>query len=446
MVKFIASAFILLCIFVNPQSELASSLKASLRSNTDSQSITEFEINGLKTIVKRRPTTATVAVGLFIKGGTRNLTPETAGIENFALSIAVEGSKNFPRDVLKRELSKIGSSINVEVGEDYSVVSLISTRAGFDVSWEIFRDLITNPLFEEKDAEIVRERIITTLRNRNISPDNLLDVLQKKYIYEGHPYANDPLGTVENVSRFSLKDAKDYYQRILQTSRMLLVLVGDVSFEEVRRKVTSAFDKLPRGDYKQTSLPALKFDKPTLNVVERNVQTNYVRGVFAAPSLSDPDYYPMRVAISLLQSRLNQEIRMARQLSYAPDASMNDNSANTASIYVTAVDANRAVEIMLNEILKLRRETPDEGSFVGFPGFFSTTYYLKLETNASQVGELGKYELVGGGWRNSLLFLEKINQVKPEDVRRVAQKYMRNIKFIVVGNPNSINEESFLSQ
>ncbi|MCS6873557.1 MAG: insulinase family protein [Pyrinomonadaceae bacterium] len=411
------------------------------------QSVSEFETtNGLKVIVKPRPTTATVAVGLFVRGGVRNLTPETTGIENFALSVAIEGSKNFPRDVLKRELSRIGSSINVEASEDFSVISLVSTKTSFSKSWQIFSDLIINPAFEDKDLSIVRERILTILRSRSISPDNFLDVLQRRFIYEGHPYANEPLGTIENINRFTLKDVQDYYRRILQTSQLLLVFVGDVDVEDVKKRVAETFGKLPKGDYRQKPLPALKFDKPTLEVVERNVQTNYVRGVFAAPSPSDPDYYPMKVAISLLQSRLNQEIRLERQLSYAPDASMNDNEANTASIYVTAVDANQAVELMLKEILKLRRETLDENSFVGFPGFFSTMYYLRLETNASQVGELGRYELIGGGWRNSLMFLERINQVKPADVRRVAQKYMRNIRFIVVGNSKSIDEKVFLNQ
>lgn len=441
-------AFLFFSVVVEAQvaESRADSKNSQFLRSTESQLISEFEINGLKVIVKRRPTAATVAVGLFIKGGVRNLTAETAGLENLTLSLAIEGSKNFPRETLRKELSKMGSVLDVEVIEDYSVVSLASTKVHFDKSWRIFSDVITNPAFDEKDLPIVKDKILTILRSRTISPDNLLDVLQSRYIYAGHPYANDPLGTIENINRFTLKDVQNYYQKIFQTSQWLLVMVGDVDVEDIKKKVADSFGKVPKGDYKQSSLPPLKFDKPTLDVVERKLQTNYVRGVFAAPSVSDPDYYAMKVAISLLQSRLNQEVRVARQLSYAPDAEMNDNEANTASIYVTATDVNQAVKVMLDEVRRMRQEEPNEESFVGLPGFFLTMYYLRLETNAAQVGELARYELVGGGWRNSLLFLDKINQVKPADVQRVAQKYMKNIRFIVVGDPAVIDRKVFLEQ
>ncbi|MFN3329898.1 MAG: M16 family metallopeptidase, partial [Pyrinomonadaceae bacterium] len=257
---------------------------------------------------------------------------------------------------------------------------------------------------------------------------------------------NDPLGTIENINRFKLEDVRAYHQKILQTSRLLLVVVGDVENDDVRRKVEASFGKLPKGDYKPKPLPPLIFEKPTVDIAERNLPTNYIRGVFAAPSLSNPDYYAMRVAIALLQSRVNQEVRVKRQLSYAPDAAMNDNEANTAYIYVTATDANQAVKVMLEEIEKMRQQPPDEDSFVGLPGFFLTLYYIRLETNASQVGELGRYELIGGGWRNSLQFLDKIRQVKPEDVQRVARKYMKNIRFVIVGNPSAIDKKVFLGQ
>src|SRR4051794_1089377 len=64
----------------------------------------DFDVNGLKVIVKRRPNAPTVAAGLFIRGGSRNLTLPTAGIENLMLSTAAEASKKFPRDVMRKEL------------------------------------------------------------------------------------------------------------------------------------------------------------------------------------------------------------------------------------------------------------------------------------------------------------------------------------------------------
>jgi predicted Zn-dependent peptidase len=51
--------------------------------------------------------------------------------------------------------------------------------------------------------------------------------------------------------------------------------------------------------------------------------------------------------------------------------------------------------------------------------------------------------LIGGGWRNSVDFLEKLSAVTPADIQRVSQKYMRNIRFVVLGNPQSVDPNVF---
>ena len=168
--------------------------------------ITDFEVNGLKVIVKRRPGAPTVSAGLFVRGGVRNLTPETAGLENLTLSVATEASKKFPRDAMRRELSRMASGLGAGSNEDFSVVSLTSTRANFDRTWEIFTDAAVNPAFASEDFELVRGRVMTALRNQSISPDSALDVMQKKVIYAGHPYAVDPNGTLETIGGLKVED------------------------------------------------------------------------------------------------------------------------------------------------------------------------------------------------------------------------------------------------
>ncbi len=113
----------------------------------------------------------------------------------------------------------------------------------------------------------------------------------------------------------------------------------------------------------------------------------------------------MRVAISILQTQVYQEVRLKRNLSYAPDAGLNTNAANNAFIYVTAVDPNKAVSVMLDCIRDLRQNEVSTDVIREYGNFFLTTYYLAEETNAAQGAELARYELVGGGWRNSFGYL-----------------------------------------
>lgn len=409
--------------------------------------VTKFDVNGLKVLVKRRPNSPTVAAGLFIRGGARNITDKNAGIENLMLNAATEGSKKFPREILRRELARTGSGIGASVSNDYSAISLASTLQNFDRSWEIFTDIAFNPAFAPEDVERVRTAIMSGLREQETNNDNFLQVLQERIIYANHPYANDVNGTLETISRFSAKDLSDYHQKVMQTSKLLLVIVGDVDPKAIQTRVAgiaATFGKLPRGDYKETPFPAFDFSKATLDITPRTLPTNYVQGVFNAPSMSNPDYYAMRVAIAILNSRVNDEVRTKRQLSYAPSANLDSYAANTANIYVTAVDANQAVNVMLGEVNNLKTKQITEGTVDGIAGFFLTQYYIDQQTNGAQAGELARYELIGGGWRNAFGFLEKVRAVTPAEVQTVAQKYMKNIRFVVVGNPAAINKEIFL--
>jgi predicted Zn-dependent peptidase len=408
--------------------------------------VTEFEVNGLKVLVKRRSNAPTVAAGLFIRGGSRNITDKNAGIESLTLESAIEASKNFPRDVVRRDLSNTGSGIGASVSNDYSVMNFASTRQHFERTWRIFTDLAMNPVFAEDDVERIRQQMILGLREEETNNDNFLEILQGRVIYADHPYANRVGGTIDTIEKLTPQDLRAYHKNIMQTSRLLLVVVGDIDADELRNNVASTLGKLPQGDYQEKPFPKFDFSKGTLDVIPRTLPTNYIRGIFEAPAINNPDYYAMRVAITLLQNQLFEEVREKRQLSYAPSASLDTFSANTANIYVTAVDANQTINVMLDEIKRLKRDLVPNNAISGVAGQFLTTYYLNQETNAAQVGELAKYELIGGGWKNSFEFLNQLTEVTPQDVREVSRKYMKNIRFVVIGNPIAINKEIFLQK
>jgi len=210
--------------------------------------------------------------------------------------------------------------------------------------------------------------------------------------------------------------------------------------------VTASFGKLPRGNYKQETVPPLVFDKSSVDVTPRDLPTNYIQGLFTAPSLTSPDIYAMRIASSLLRDRVFEEVRVKRNLSYAPDAFLRTQAANVGGLYVTAVDANQSIRVMLSEISRLQNEAVSNDDIHAVIAQYLTTYYLGQETNAAQAGELAQYELIGGGLRNSVDFLEKLEAVTPADIQRVSQKYMRNIRFVVLGNPKSVDTGVFLGQ
>lgn len=406
--------------------------------------VTEFDVNGLKVIVKRRTSAPTVSGGLFMRGGVRNINEKNAGIENLMLSTAIDAGKNMPRQQVRRDLSRLGSVITSAAGQDYSAVSFATTRQNFDRVWEIFSEVMLNPAFADDDVRREREQILAQLRESEISPEGALQALQERVLYAGHPYVNDATGTAATIATLTPADLRVYHKKIMETSRLLLVFVGDLDANELKTKIAATFGTLPRGDYQEQPLPALDFSKPSVDVATRTLPTNYVQGVFAAPSLSSPDYYAMRVAIAILYNLVVQEVRNERQLSYAPAAELNNLAANTGTISVSSTDPNQAIAVMLDQIKLLRTQRLNDSVVLEIAGSFLTSYYLGQETSAAQAGELARYELIGGGWRNSFEFLNRVRRVSSEDVQRVSNQYMKNIRFAVVGNPQSINRSIFL--
>ena len=408
--------------------------------------VTEFEVGGLKVLVKRREGSQSVVAGLFMRGGSRNVTAGNAGVEALMLDVATEASQKFPLTVMRRELARTGTSLSYGINYDYSVLSLASTRRHFDRSWDIFTDSALRPSFTQEDFERVKSRTLVSLADNEDTPDSFLQELQSRVAYAGHPYLNNPRGTVASVTSLTLEQVRAYHQRMMQTSRLLLVVVGDVDPQDIRRKVEASFGRLPKGDYKAEPPPQLSFNAPTVAVTARPLPTNYVQGVFAAPPLTSNDIYPMRVASSILQNRVYTEVRVRRNLSYAPDAFLSSQGANVGGIYVTSVDANQAVQVMLREITRLQTQEISPDEIKATAQQFLTRYYMGQETNAAQAGELAQYELIGGGWRNSAVFIDRLRAVTPSDVKRAANTYMRNLQFVVIGNPLSVDKSVFTGQ
>ena len=408
--------------------------------------VTEFDVNGLKVLVKRREGSQTVAIQLYIRGGAGNITTANAGVEAFMLNVASEASTGFPRDRMRKELARMGTVLGESVSYDYSALAMTATRANFDRSWDIFTDVALHPAFTKEDVDLVKSRLVASLSDDTDEPDTYLQRLQEKVAYAGHPYLNRPEGTAESISRLTADDLRAYHQRTMQTSQLLLVIVGDLDATMLKARITATFGKLPRGTYKPPATPALTFNASTVDITSRELPTNYIQGLFSAPSITSPDIYPMYVASSLLRDRVFEEVRVKRNLSYAPDAFLRTQAANIGGIYVTAVDANQAVRVMLNEMTRLQREPIGKDDITAVIAQFLTTYYIGQETNAAQGAGLAQYELIGGGWRNSLQFLEKLQAVTPAEVQRVAQKYMHNIRFVVLGNPTAIDKTVFVGQ
>jgi zinc protease len=416
--------------------------------STASDSTSDFiTSNGLKVIHRRVQGNEVVAVQIYFRGGSRNINEKNAGIESLLFEVAQQGTKGFSKSQINRELARMGTVVDAAGGYDYSVVAMKCVRQNFDRSWQLLSDVVLNPLFEEREVALVKDQMINALRQENDIPETQVAKISTNLLYKSHPYINSPDGTIESVRSLTAADLKGHHAKLLQTSRMTVVVVGNLTLDEIKQKVEAGFGKLAKGDY-ETAAPPLFANaaNPEFQMVEKGVATNYIRGTFAAPPLNHPDYPAFYVAVNILGQLFFQEVRVKRNLTYTADATLLSHGANSGFVVVTTPKPNETLLVMFDQIDFLQRNVLREEGLRSLIGGMLTSYYSKLETNDAQAARLAEYELLGGGWRRLQSWIDDLSKVKPEDVQRVSYAYLKNFHFAAIGNPSQFDRDLFMSR
>ncbi|MCZ8011384.1 MAG: M16 family metallopeptidase [Gemmatimonas sp.] len=404
----------------------------------------KFEVSGIPVILRRVTANNVVAANLYLLGGSRQLTSATQGIELMLLEASERGTQKYPRDLLRTKMARLGSAIGVSAGVDWTSVGLRATTAGFDSTWAIMADRIVAPRLDPADVEFVREQFVTAVSQRKDSPDALLDFLADSMTFDGHPYALEPTGTEASLKGITGAQLRAYHASQMVTSRMMLVVVGNVSRTRVEKLVRETIGRLPRGSY-AWSPPAPPADLPSGYVVEkRALPTNYLQGYFHGPRATSQDYAALRLACAVLSGRLFGEVRQRRNLSYSVNAPFVEHAFSLGGLYVTTTQPDEVLSIMLQQVKALQDGIITQEGLEQLVQQFIVTYFLDNETNADQANMLARAELYQGDFRRASRFVQELRAVKPEDIQRAARTYMRKVRWAYVGDPAKVTPARLL--
>jgi zinc protease len=405
----------------------------------------EYLIKDLKVIIKQKTTNEIVSAQLYLRGGSLNLSEVTQGIEPLIFRSAILNDQKYAEESWEKILEGTGAQLGAASGRDFTLIGLRCTLQYFDQLWEVFSDYVMKNAFFDQVVEVSRDRMLTEIRGLEDSPDVYLRNIAEQQFYRKHPYRLDPNGTEQTIARITIEEMTKHLKDHLKKSRLLLVITGNVSFEDIRTKVENTFGRLSKGNYEPDFPAAVQHDSARVEIIERDVATNYILGLCSAPSLRDPDYYAMSVAIDILKWRLFEEIRTKRNLSYAPDAFLGGNLANYAGVYATSPEPDSTVNIILTEMRKLKENHIGAKDLRDRINMYLTYYYLNNEFNAAQGQFLAQYELAGISWQEGAKMVDHIREVTPEQVQRVANKYFKNIQFVYLGKPELVDRKLFTS-
>ena len=382
----------------------------------------EVMVDGVKLIFKPS-LNKIVSARMFIRGGVSNYQKAQEGIEALALQVATTGgTQQYSKEKYFEELEKVGASIAGTSTFDYGNVSLSCVNSTFDKVWPLFADAIMNPSFTEEEFSKIKEQSISTNKENQSNPDAYIQQMIMLDAFANLDYSKRPAGTEESMEKLTAAESRDYLKSVINKKQVFFVVVGNVNKADLIEKVRAMVKGMPEGKYVANS-----------------------SGLLNAPVGMSEEGYAMRLAYSIFSNRMFDEIRTKRGLSYAPYAMYRGGKSPYAGMVVSTTDPNASVQVMIDEVKKLKTVGFSEKEVLDEKSGFVTSYFMQQETNSGQTQSLGSNEIYGN-WQNSITIVDKIKNVKAKQVNEAFKKYATGIRWSYLGDKSKLDSKLMLQK
>ncbi len=392
--------------------------------------------NGMLAVVYENHSLPTWVINGLIPGGSVLETRETAGLAALTAQMLQRGNVRYTFEEINERVESLGASVSFGSGRHSVSFAAKSLVEDVDTVLEILSLSLRQPTFPEDQFVLLKGQILTALQERDMDTQSVADMTFDRLAYpETHPYSWPADGYREAIEELSLDQVRDFHDRCYRPESGVVVVVGDVMADEMFGRLERAF-----GDWRGHTEPCPEPDLsvPLLDKALREhvalpdkMQADLVLGRVALDR-KHPDYFPAAVANTVLgrfgmMGRLGERVREQQGLAYYVYSSLEANSAPSPWIAIAGVNpanVDLAVASILEEIERLRTEPVPDEELTDSQAFIVGSMPLRLETNAAMARSLLDMAWYDLGWDYLQRLGERVRAVTPDDVLRVARKYL----------------------
>jgi zinc protease len=411
--------------------------------SVDVTDVQEFEVDGLKVLLKQSAESPVVSAILHIRGGSSAI-PATKPItvESFALHVnASSGTRSTPKALYRQKMLRMGSGIGGQDSRDYSLMLMRSTREHFDTTWKFFAEKITSPVFDQIEYANLKKNAFLNIQAVSASPGAYSRYLLDSIYYAGHPYGRRT--SASDIEQTTIPAMEQHLKEIMVKSRMVLVVVGPVSREDITKKLReSGVSALPAGNYVQSPLaPSEQSGKPNVVIVKspRKLPTNYVIGYFKIPARGSEDYYAYMRMRQFLGGNIYNSLRVVHNLSYAPGLDESEWIDPVGVITFETAHVDSAINLIYKEVDFFQTYVLRQSLISGNVVNLATSIFMQQQTTQSQAEAIGEAYVMTGDWRNAFLSPEWLASVTNKELNEAAKKYLKNFNWLVLGDSVKIS-------
>ncbi len=281
--------------------------------------------NGLEIVLAERHTIPVVRFELTVDGGYAADQFGTPGTASLAMDLMDEGTARRTSLQISEELALLGASLGSGAGLDAANVSLSALKENLDASLDVFADVVLHPAFPENEfARLKRERLARIQQEKAQPIGIALRVFSTLLYGQGHAYGN-PLtgsGTEASVQGMTRDDLAQFHATWFKPNNAKLLVVGDITMEEIRPKLERLFRDWRRGDVPQKNLATVpQKDGSAIYVFDRpGAQQSMIIAGHVAPPRNSPDEIAIEAMNTILggefTARINMNLREDKHWSY----------------------------------------------------------------------------------------------------------------------------------
>jgi len=384
--------------------------------------------NGLIVLTERMDHLRSVAMGVWIKSGSRCEPAETNGISHFVEHMLFKGTRSRSAQLIAREMDAIGGNLDAFTGKETICFNVKSLSDHVPVALDILADLVLNPVFAPPDIERERGVILEEIKIDEDNPDVLVQELFTQSFWKGHPLGWPILGTTETVGRLSQNELFDYHGGRFHAGNMVFSAAGLLDHDEFVQAVAEKFSTLSMGQ----PLTELSAPEPSARIVMRNKksleQVQICMGM-PAPPITDESRYAALVLNTVLgggmSSRLFQTIREERGMVYSIYSDLSPyRDTGTLCVYA-GTSANKALEVVnlvLAEFRSLKETTLAEDELKRAKDQLKGNILLGLESSTSRMANLARQEMYFRKFFTVDELIVRIDEVDAASVQAMAQR------------------------
>jgi zinc protease len=338
-----------------------------------------------------------------------------------------------------------GSGIGLEgfSGKDSLGLHTTCLAESREEATRVLFECMSDPEFPAQQWEAIQRESLHSIETQDDSPAAIAFKNLQQTLYGDAPYGHQMLGTKESVAGFSAAGLKRLYQDHRDKGQWVFAAAGPDSADEVIGSLESNFREFathPSLARRQLSgSRSTRTTKPEsrLTVHKDREQTHIALG-FPGLSWGDPDRAALDVLMHMLGGHGGQlflELREKESLAYsvAPVVSYGCEPGVVGAYIATAPEKAAHAERRLTELLFASAKNRWDGTEISrAKSYIVGAHEIGLQRADSQTMTMALMELYGFGFDDFLSFPEKVKQVTPDDVKRVANRLLKHDSMAVV--------------